>query len=66
MNCNNIPMLWRRFFSKIANNKDYVYNFCNTPFNSFHQHCREWLFYNLMKNNNYDNDLNNDIFDDNG
>ena len=67
-----IPILWRKFFLKIANNKDYVYYFCNNRYNSFHQHCREWYFYILMKNNNemvydnnYDNDFNNDIFDDN-
>ena len=44
--CNNIPRLWRIFFLKIANNRDYVYNFCDTPFNDFHRHCREWHLYN--------------------
>ena len=29
MKCNNFPILWRTFFLKIANNRDYVYNFCN-------------------------------------
>ena len=72
MKCNKVPLLWRRIFFKIANNKIYVYIFCNRPFNSFHQPCREWYFYILMKNNteihydnNYDNDFNNDLFDEN-
>ena len=26
MKCNNIPRIWRIFFTKIANNSDYVYN----------------------------------------
>ena len=51
MKCNNIPTLGRKFFLKIANNRDYVYNICNSPYNSFHQHCRECYFHNLMKNN---------------
>ena len=65
MKCNNIPILWRKLFLKIANNKDYSYKFCNRQFNRFHQHCREWYFYKLMKNNSgidYDNDFNNNIF----
>ena len=41
LKCNNIPILWRIFFSRIANNRDYVCNFCDSPYNSFHQHCRE-------------------------
>ena len=39
MKCNNIPLLWRKFFLKIANNKHYLYNFCNRPLNVFHRHC---------------------------
>ena len=38
----HIRMLWRRFFKKIANNGDYVYNICNRPLNSFDRPCREW------------------------
>ena len=71
MICNNFPILWRIIFLKIAKHKDFGYNFCNRPFNSFHQHFREWYFHNLMKNNtemgyvnNYDNDFKNDIVDD--
>ena len=41
-----IPMLWRHFFKNIANNRDYVYKFCNRPPNKFDRHCREWYFYN--------------------
>ena len=66
MKCINIPVLLRIFFLKIANNRDYVNNFCNRPFNRFHQHCREWYFFTLMKNNTeIDYDKNNDIFDNN-
>ena len=50
MKC-NIPVLWRIIFLIIANNREYKYNFCNRPYNSFHQHCREGYFYNLFKNN---------------
>ena len=33
-------------FSKLANNRDYIYKYCSRPYNSFHQHCREWYLYN--------------------
>ena len=46
-----IPALWKTFFLKIANNRDYILNFCNNPYSRFHRHCREWYMYNLMKNN---------------
>ena len=46
MNCNNIPLLWRKLFLSIANNKHYVYNSCNRPFNGFTRHCRGWYLYN--------------------
>ena len=65
MKCTNLSILWRIFFLKIANSWDYVHNFCNRPFISFYQHCREWYFYNLRKNNtemDYDNDFNKNIF----
>ena len=66
--CKNIPIFWKKIFIKIANYRDYVYISCNSPRNSFHQHFRDWYFFNLMKSNaeiDYDNDFNNDIFDDN-
>ena len=46
LKCINIPRLWRKFFLKIANNKDYVYNFCKRAYNDFHRHCRELCLYN--------------------
>ena len=49
-----IPMLWRHFFKHIANNRDYVYIFCNRPLYKFDRHCREWYLYNLIKNNTGD------------
>ena len=42
----NNPILWRKIFLKISNNRDYIYNFCNIPNISFHQQCRDWYFYN--------------------
>ena len=45
MKCNNIPILWRIFSLKIANNRYHVYTFCNRPFNDFRRHCREWYLY---------------------
>ena len=44
--CDNIPLLWRKYFLNIANNRDYVYNFCNRSINKFDRHCREWYLYN--------------------
>ena len=46
MRCGNIPRLWILFFLKIANNRDYVHNFCNRPIKDFDRHCREWYLYN--------------------
>ena len=59
MKCNNIPLLWIKFFLKIANNRDYVNNFCRRPLNSFDRHFREWCLYNLLKNNIKTNSANN-------
>ena len=62
MKCNNIPLLWRKFLLKIANNKDYRYNFCNRPFNDFHRQCREWYLYNNTDGDDIqmlDNEMNN-------
>ena len=50
MKCNNIPRLWRTFFTKIDNNRDYVYKFCNRPLNGFDKHCREGFFLQFNKN----------------
>ena len=52
MKCDNVPLLWRKFFLNIANNnRDYVNNYCNRPFNRFHRYCREWYLYNNTENN---------------
>ena len=53
---NNISRLWRIFFTKIANNSDYVYNYCNGPHNSFQRHCVKWYIYNSVKNNSVTDD----------
>ena len=49
MKCNNIPRLCRIIFTKIANNRDYVYSFCYRPLNGFDKHCREWFFLQFTK-----------------
>ena len=36
-----IPMMWRKFFKNIAENRYYVYKCCNNPSNNFHRHCFE-------------------------
>ena len=41
MKCDNFPLLWRNFFLNIANNRDYIINYCNRPFVKFDKHCRE-------------------------
>ena len=47
MKCYNNPFLWRKFFLNIVNNRGYIINYCNRPFNKFDKHCREWyLCYN--------------------
>ena len=53
-----------QFFLIIANNKYFVYNFCNRPLNRFDQHCREWYFHNLKKNTEieYNNKFSYDIY----
>ena len=44
-----IPMLWRHFCKNIAKNGDYVYNYCNNPFNKFHWYCTHWYMYFFSK-----------------
>ena len=46
MKCGKLPLLCRKFFLNIANNRDYVYNFRNRPLNKYDRHCREWYSYN--------------------
>ena len=42
MKCGNIPLLWRKFFMNIVNNRDYIIKYCNRRFNKFDRLCREW------------------------
>ena len=51
MKSDNIPLLWRKFFFNIANNIDYVNNYCNRPLNSFDRHCFERYLRNFLENN---------------
>ena len=46
MKVGNIPLLWRKFFLNIANNRDYIINYCNRFFSRFNRHCREWYIHN--------------------
>ena len=57
MKCDNISLLWRKFFLNIANNRDYVNECCIRPLNSLDRHCRECYLYNnteIKFNNNLD------------
>ena len=45
-----IPMMWRKLFKNIAENRDYIYNYCKNPYNKFHRYCFEWYMYNKVKN----------------
>ena len=44
-----IRMGVRRFFTKIAHNKDFIDNFCNDENNIFHHFYRDWYLYNLKE-----------------
>ena len=35
MKCYNKPLLWRKFFLNIANNREYIFNYCNRPLHKF-------------------------------
>ena len=48
--CDKIPLLWRKFFMKIANNRDYVHRYFNRPLNCCEQHCRASYIYNSDNN----------------
>ena len=60
MKSGNIPMLWRKFFLNIANNRDYIINYCSRPFTKFDRLCREWY---LNNHNSDDNEIR--VLDDN-
>ena len=38
MKCYNMPLLWRKFFLIIANNKDYIVNYCKRPLKKLDRH----------------------------
>ena len=59
MKCYNLPFLWRKIFSNILNNGDYISNYGNRPLNKVDKHVREWY---LTENPN-DNEMR--AFDDN-
>ena len=44
-----IPMLCRKIFINMADNRDFVYGFCDSPYNRFHEYCPEWYSYNEKK-----------------
>ena len=59
MKCYNLPLLWRKFFTNIAKNRDYVINHCNRPLHKFDGLLREWY----LNENPNDNEMR--VFDDN-
>ena len=59
MKCGKLPLLWRKFFLNVANNRDYIINYCNRPFNKFDSICSEWY----LSHNSDDNEIG--VLDDN-
>ena len=59
MKCYKLPMLWRKFFLNIANNREYIINHCNGPLHKFDRLLRERNF------NENPNDKEMRVFDDN-
>ena len=62
MKYGNVPLMWEKFFLSIANNRYYIFNFCNRPKNTFDRQCREWYIYNIPEANNIrmlDDEINN-------
>ena len=53
MKCGNIPLLWRKIFLNIMNNRDYIGNYCKRPFNKFDRLCQEWY----LSHNSDDNEI---------
>ena len=60
MKCNDIPLLWRKFFLNIAKNREHMDIYCINLYNLFQRYCREWYFYNNEMD--YDNNNNVNIF----
>ena len=50
------PIMWRKFFKNIAENRDYIYNYCNKRSYRFNRYCVDWYMYNVIKNNTVTND----------
>ena len=55
MKCGNIPLWWRNLFLYIVNIRDYISNYCNRAYGLV-EHCLEWYLYNLLKNNENNQD----------
>ena len=49
-----IPMGWRRDFLNIANNTQYIKNFCINPYNIFQSFCHAWYLYKFRGNDTID------------
>ena len=41
--------MWRKFFKIIAEDRDYLYKFCNIPYRKLHRFCIDWYMYNRKK-----------------
>ena len=54
-----LPLLWRKFFMNIGNDRDYTFNHCKTPLHKFDRLLREWY----LNKNPDDNEMR--ILDDN-
>ena len=59
MKCDNLSLLWRKFFLNIANNRNYIINYCNRPMHKYDKLLREWY----SNENPNDNEMR--AFDDN-
>ena len=63
MKCKNLPLLWRKLFLNISNNRDFIINYCIRPFNNFHKHCREWYLSQKSDDNEMLDDNLKNMFD---
>ena len=52
MKCYILPLLWQKIFTKVANNRDSINNYCNRV-NKIDKHLREWY----KSNNPNDNEV---------
>ena len=61
MKCYNLPLLWRKFFMNIANNRGCIINDCNRPLHKFDRLFREWYLNENLNDDEiraFDNNLN--------